>query len=303
MRFRSGRALTLTAFALVLGFAARSEGEAVFVSRLAWTMDDRRFGGWSGFEIAPGAGAIAGRTFAAISDRGWIVDGTLERGPSGRIVRALPSAFRRPGDRNRRPFFTRDHRDPEGLAFAPDGGVMVSYETLQRVFIYPDLAVTDPEVLPIHRDFIGLVPNRGLEALAAGPDGAVYTLPEQVLGDTPVPVYRHDGDGWQVFDHLPGPQHGFRPVGADIGPDGRFYLLERKAIEHRGVASRVRRFDLTDTGLANETRLLTTRIGTHDNLEGLAVWRDPRGRIRLTMVSDDNFDRWQQSEIVEYVVP
>lgn len=302
MRLRPWRALILAASALVLGLAARSEGEAVFVSRLAWSMDDRRFGGWSGIEIVPVDGAEAGTRFAAISDRGWIVDGTLTRDRSGRIAQATPGPYRRPGDRNTRPFFTRDHRDPEGLAIATDGAVLISYEILQRVFIYPDLAATDPNVLPIHRDFIGLRPNRGLEALAVGPDGAVYTLPEQILGGGPIPVYRHDGTGWQIIHYLEDAD-GFRPVGADIGPDGRFYLLERKVIEQRGIATRVRRFDLTGTGLAGETRLLTTRIGTHDNLEGLAVWRDTAGRIRLTMIADDNFSRWLQSEIVEYVVP
>ncbi len=49
--------------------------------------------------------------------------------------------------------------------------------------------------------------------------------------------------------------------------------------------------------------LLRSGLGVHDNLEGIAVWRDDQGRMRLTMVSDDNFQFFQVSEIVEYVVP
>ena len=303
MRFRPGRALILLASALVLGLAARGEGEAVFVSRIAWTLDDGRFGGWSGVDMIPGDGA-AGTRFAAISDRGWIVDGRINRGPSGRISDVSVGAFRRLGDRAAKPFFPREHRDSEGLAITPEGRVLVAYERLQRVFSYPDLSATNPTVLPIYRDFIGFYANSGLEALAVGPEGAVYTLPEVAAGGGgPVPIYRHDGTAWEIVAQLPDRADRFQPVGADIGPDGRFYLLERKVIERMGFASRVRRFDLTGDGLANETLLVSTRVATHDNLEGLAVWQGADGRIRLTMVSDDNFGRWQVSEIVEYLVP
>jgi hypothetical protein len=48
--------------------------------------------------------------------------------------------------------------------------------------------------------------------------------------------------------------------------------------------------------------VLQTRLGDHGNLEGLAVWRDTDGLLRLTMVSDDNFLSFLPGEIVEYVL-
>jgi hypothetical protein len=63
----------------------------------------------------------------------------------------------------------------------------------------------------------------------------------------------------------------------------------------------VRRFDITDKSLSNETVLLETRSLQYDNLEGISVWRDGQG-IRLTMVSDDNFGMFQRTELVEYRV-
>jgi len=42
---------------------------------------------------------------------------------------------------------------------------------------------------------------------------------------------------------------------------------------------------------------------THDNLEGVSVWRDADGALRATLVSDDNFRFLQQTEIVEYLLP
>jgi hypothetical protein len=68
-------------------------------------------------------------------------------------------------------------------------------------------------------------------------------------------------------------------------------------------ASRVRRFEVADGRVVREETLLKTATGTHDNLEGLAVWRDADGAIRLLMVSDDNNTPLQQTQIVEYRVP
>ena len=55
-------------------------------------------------------------------------------------------------------------------------------------------------------------------------------------------------------------------------------------------------------GFTNGTTLLTTRLARHDNLEGLGVWRDAEGFIRLTMISDDNQNAFQRTEITEYRV-
>lgn len=91
-------------------------------------------------------------------------------------------------------------------------------------------------------------------------------------------------------------------MGADIGPDGRFYLLERE-FTGVGFRSRVRRFDMSDTALTNEITLIESHLLRHDNLEGISVWRDAAGALRLTMISDDNFNFFQRTELVEYTVP
>ena len=92
---------------------------------------------------------------------------------------------------------------------------------------------------------------------------------------------------------------GFESSGADFGPDGRLYLLER---EFTGFAfrSRVRRFTLSNDSVTQEETLLETPHHTHGNLEGLSVWRDAGGALRLTMISDDNFKSFLRSEFVEY---
>ncbi|MCB1336808.1 MAG: esterase-like activity of phytase family protein [Maritimibacter sp.] len=297
MRFGPRRAVILAA-ALVLGFAARGDGSAVFVSRLVWTDAARGFGGWSGLDFTD-----AGRSFVAISDRGRLLRGRLLRDGAGNLAGVEAGEMERLGDAPEGAF-DGETRDAEGLALGPDGRVYVSFERIHRVLDYGTDGVGAAARLPTHLHFIGLRPNKGLEALAIGPDGALYTLPEQPssAGGT-FPVLRFDGTDWQVIAQLDDRGDGFVPVGADFGPDGRFYLLERKVAPFSGFATRVRRFELSAAGLAGETLLLRTFAGTHDNLEGLAVWQDPAGQIRLTMIADDNFNFFQKTEFVEYLVP
>lgn len=90
-------------------------------------------------------------------------------------------------------------------------------------------------------------------------------------------------------------------MGADFDTEGNLYLLER-AFTGFGFKSRVRRFFLDDDAVTAEETLLETAILQHDNLEGLSVWKDADGDIRLTMISDDNFNDFQRTEFVEYRV-
>ena len=97
------------------------------------------------------------------------------------------------------------------------------------------------------------------------------------------------------------PQRGpFQPTGADIGPDGLLYILER-AFTPLGFRSRIRRVDPNSPGVEAQT-LITTSPGVHDNLEGISVWQSHSGATCLTLVSDDNFLAIQTSELVEYAL-
>ena len=79
-------------------------------------------------------------------------------------------------------------------------------------------------------------------------------------------------------------------------------LLERDFWGLLGFRMRVRVFDIRGDRISGGEVLVETSAGTHDNLEGLAVWRDRQGTIRLTMISDDNQRFFQRTEFVEYRV-
>ena len=157
------------------------------------------------------------------------------------------------------------------------------------------------KVLPRHPDFLKLPLNGSLEPLAVDARGALYTLPERGPRDQPLKVYRYRDGRWDQPFSLPR-KGALVPVGADFGPDGRFYLLERDFSGILGFSSRVRRFAFGPHGPDAGETLFQTAPGRHDNLEGIAVWRDPAGHIRLTMVSDDNFSLFQRTELVDYVL-
>ncbi|MGR3364126.1 MAG: esterase-like activity of phytase family protein [Maritimibacter harenae] len=291
-------AIAVTALALApLAFAQPTQ-PARFGSSTQWAIADDVFGGWSGLEVdADGIG------FTAISDKGLIVSGRLLRNARGWLVGADPGpilslAHTDGGE------LPRYWTDSEGLAIGDDGRVYVSFEAQHRVNVYADPAADMATELPRAEGFSGLQNNSSLEALAIGPDGALYTLPERSGAlERPFDVFRFRDGAWTIPFTIP--RRGeFLPVGADIGPDGRFYLLERRlASSQLGFATRVRRFDLGEDTLDGEVTLLETQPRDHDNLEGLAVWRDGLGDMHLTMISDDNQRFFQKNEIVEYIVP
>lgn len=233
-----------------------------------------------------------GSTFVALTDRGVGITGKIDRQNdqiTGITIDRIGPILGADGAR----VSGRDG-DSEGIAIAPDGRIYISFEGNGRVWAYDDL-FGQPTPIPDHPDFAGYQPNSGLEALAISPDGAIFTTPERsgAFG-VPFPVYRYDGD-WDIPFSIPRSDT-FLITGADFGPDGKLYVLERDFLGI-GFRSRVRRFDMNGQ---SETVMQST-FGTHSNLEGIAVWADPNDKIRLTLISD-NGQTFLPTMIVEYIL-
>lgn len=302
MRRRSAIKLIL-AVAAAAGLAAAGyaasrplaeESKAQYLSSYTWTLKKPWFGGFSALKITDGGSAMV-----VLSDRSTLVTARISRrqGRISGITAASAHRLRASTGKTLRGFAG----DSEGLAIAPDGSRYISFEGAARVARYrrPEAPA---EVLPRPKAFRKLPPNKSLETLAIDSRGRLYTLPERAFDKNGrIPVWRWNGRRWSRPFSLP-PRGGFLPVDADFGPDGRFYLLERD-LTLLGFRSRLRRWDITAAGPVNETTLLLTGPGTHDNLEGLSVWLDGTGRMRATMVSDDNFLPVQRTELVEYALP
>lgn len=264
-----------------------------YVGTFVWRGTEASFGGFSGIEISDD-----GTGFHALSDRAWVYWGSVERDPQG-VIRGMNVAGRAHlKDSKGVPLKPGYLGDSEGLAIGADGRIWVTFEGLDRLALYehpdaPAIRQPRPPELP------GMRVNAGLEALAIRDDGALITLPERSGGEQrPFPILRFADGEWRQMTHLRRDPR-WLPVGADFGPDGYFYLLERDFHGLLGFSSRIRRMRLTEDGPRDEQILLETAPLQYDNLEGLAVWHDGQG-IRLTMISDDNFLLLQRTELVEY---
>lgn len=293
-----GLVLASGLIAAAAGFAAaqldRLENAARFTGSYTWRATPDWFGGFSGLELS-----ADGSQLVVLSDRAHVARAYIHRQDGEISEISLRSAQHLRSSKGRQ--LLGRIMDSEGLALAPDGSLFISFEGLARV-VHHQTEASRARVLPRPHDFRGLPLNKSLEALAIDPQGRLYTLPENALNaDGEIPVWRWNGARWSQPFTLPR-RGGFLPVGADFGPDGRFYLLERNFV-FIGFRSRLRRWDITDQGATNEVTLLESSTGVHDNLEGLSVWRDATGTLRATMVSDDNFKSLQRTEVVEYTLP
>jgi hypothetical protein len=298
MRRRAGLALIAGAVAAAVAGRARAAAPPGLIGACDWTMDDPLFGGMSAIHVEAG-----GARFLALSDRGAWTRGRLHRDGDGRIVAIEAAPMRRLLAHANQPL-APGRGDSEAVAVAADGSVYVAFEGRSAVRVLRYARIDGPaESLPVPPGFRRLQENAAIEALAIAADGTLFAVPERSgAGHLPFPVWRFRAGAWDQPFALPrsGP---FLPVAADIGPDGRLYLLERAVFGLAGFASRLRRFRPEETAAVAETTLFETAPGAHGNLEGLSVWRDAGGGLVATMVADDNFQFFLPSEIVEYRLP
>ncbi len=285
----------LIAAALWAGQVAAVEVKsATFLGSYTWIDATDWFGGFSAIHLSDDGSYVT-----LLSDRATLVTARITR--DGDAISGVEV-------QNRGPLLSSMGRnlsgragDSEGIALAPGGGFFVSFEGVHRVAYYSSPAA-NALVLPRPHAFSALNRNSSFEGLAIDGQGHLYTLPEKnrtASGD--IPVFRWDGTNWSTPFTLP-QRDRFLPVAADFGPDGRFYVLER-SVAFIGFRTRLRRWDVSNDTLRAEEVLLETETGTHDNLEGLSVWRDDQNRLRATMISDDNFLALQRTELVEYLLP
>jgi hypothetical protein len=276
------RRLAVALGAALIGIAAGSKAEIHTLTL------PREPGGLSAIDVLEG-GAFA----YILSDRGFLYRAAIIRDTAGRAV----ALHMRNTQRLRHDGETR-HPDSEGLAISADGAFFVSTEDPTRVLVYR-WGNKDPDYLPDLPTTRALDDNRGFEALAIAPDGALHTLFEMPERGEHT-IYRFHNGQWSEVAQVPAVP-GFAMVGADFDDTGRLYLLER-AFSPLGFRTRLRRLTFGPDGVQSEI-LLETEIGRFDNLEGVSVWRDDAGMRHISMISDNNFLSILDSALVEMPLP
>lgn len=304
------RALHVDAEPLSLAgsWAAHSPLTPIAAFRLRSSDDD--FGGLSGI-------VLEGDRARLVGDRGMWVELRLTRDARGRIVdvAGVQIDALRAGDGGP---LGGSSRDAESAAQAPGGRVWVGFERLHRVVGYPAFgAPAAEEASQLPHDGLGW--NQGVEALAIAPDGALIAIAEE-----PPENQSAGADalmGWRMIAGRAEPFRiarvaGYAATGADIGPDGALYLLERRFGLLSGVWCRIRRFpdiaarlatggrvggsdDVVDLG-AGETLIALNHAAPIDNMEAIAVEPSASGDLLITIVADDNFSLLQKTVLLQF---
>lgn len=260
----------------------------------AWQLraDDPNFGGLSGLAMADG-------DLLAVSDAGAWVSISLEgSAPSGASIAYMRGADGR--------FLTgKNENDAEGLAWR-DGLAFVSYERDFRVEAF-DLggcgaAARAVRVAALPAEYGGkaIDTNSGPEALALTPDGALLFGYEGLSDSTsPIGEVLADGSSRWTGRKAANPG-GFALVALDSVrlPSGedREVLLYRAFDPLRGART------VLVWGEGASRQITLSRPVLTDNFEGLAADMLPDGRMRLWIVSDDNFSTLQRTLLYAFDV-
>ena len=261
------------------------------------------FGGLSGIALNGD-----GSSLIAVSDAGLWLSGTLtykDNKLSGlRGVQAGPLLN---GDGE--PLADGDDRDAEAITWADAGQALyIAYEhhhRIERVSLAGGQLGRPSATRPLPERLRRAHPNRGIEAVAVltkGPAaGQLIAFGERTLDKT------KNHRGWLIGKTAIKPLtlkrlKGFDITDAAVAPNGQLFVLERRFRFTEGVKMRIRRIEADDiqpgAKLVGEVLLEADgRLGI-DNMEGMAAHQAAGGRTILTLISDDNYNRFLQRTIL-----
>jgi hypothetical protein len=299
--------------------ARKTIGELSFVAGFHLTSDEKRFGGLSGIDVLDDGNLLA------VSDKGdfvWI--DLADDGVTPKAARL--SAM---NDAKGKPFPSKGEGDAEGLAIT-DGLALVSFEGNNRILAY-DIGACGAAArgIPLGwsltkafaRGKLSVGGNNGVEALAITPDGYLVAGIEMKAGKaSPLsarPVERGADFSLRIGEGAP------EIVGLDLLQDVHAFSLHRstsplasnaitvmetdferyldqanlpaKIVSEADERSHYRFRQTASRALAEMNVLLTI-----DNFEGLAAKELPDGRVRLFIVSDDNFSASQRTLLMVF---
>ena len=189
--------------------------------------------------------------------------------------------------------------DSESIVIDENNNYYISFESNHRIMMHSEVGGKGVFV-PKHPMFRKLSVNKGIEALAVDTDNRLIAIPEKPpLGISDIPIFRLQNDKWEIIKYVK-INDNFLVTDAEILPEGLLLILERKFSWTQGFKTRFRLISLDKFDNTEPITVFTSTANQFDNLEGVALWRDKKGEMRILTVSDDNFHPLQQSEIREF---
>lgn len=273
----------------------------------------RKFGGYSGLILSQN-----GTELIAVSDHGWWFKATV--GYDDDRISALTGATtaRLLGPNGR--VITNNHaRDAEGIAAynakGAKGLLLVALERRERILLY-DFGRNGfrarPQTIALPKAIRQARFNQELEAIGrfgtgTRLSGTIIALSERFLDG--------NGDirGWLIGSRHAGPISIKRSYNYDITdlailPDGDVLVLERRLNALKLAGMRIRRISHEDIkpGATLDADILLEAnqpLKNVDNMEGITVHRSPAGELRITIISDDNFNPLQRTLLLQFALP
>lgn len=276
----------------------------------AWVLKsgEKAFGAFSGMAWD----VETGRIFA-VNDRGAWWAAILETDAAGVMTGLSGSQMGVLLDADGRKLKDKADADAEGAAWF-DGsdteppGILISFERDHRVDLYRSFAGLPGDVpTNVSRAFPGLKSNSGLEGLATLADGRIVGVVEEKpkKGSTRGWISDRSRQRWTPFRLRA--SWGHRPTGLERAPGGGLLVLERMASPLTGVAAKVSW--VPDPETVSEAVIPTRSLFTVqsplpvDNFEGIAATDDGAGGVRVLLLSDDNFQGFQRTLLLQFHCP
>jgi hypothetical protein len=290
--------------------------DAIRFGKLDWrgglrlSSTSRYFGGFSGLAMLDGGAALF-----SVSDAGfWLTadlahaDGRLSGMTEARVgpIQALK------GKRLER----RRDRDAEAIGLVATKGreaqLLIGFENNARIgqFDLGARGLSPPKTyLNLPKALRALRGNTGIEAVAAiqtGPLAGHYVAFGERAADAAGLrlgwAFSNRGD--RTIRLVPDGNYDIADIAAM--PDGGLLVLERRFRWSEGINIRIRRLSPRELAggkpMQGET-LLEAGSGTVlDNMEGLAVHRSAAGETVLTLISDDNFNFFQSTVLLQFTL-
>jgi len=282
----------------------------IFRGGMAMTSPDDTFGGLSGMTMTgPNGQALF------VTDRGSFVSGHLAYDDSGQLFGFIGVTIE-PMRNSKGEILPRQYaKDAESVDTVYRDGVpvaaRVSFEHLTRV---ADFALTNgipggpAREVSIPQWLTDLRTNESLESVCVAPPaspiaGSTLLLTENYLdaaGNHRGYLLGQADKGEIAYTKSPV----VNPTECAFLPNGDLLVLERGVSMltfvmnlRRVKADQVRAGDV----MAGEL-LLTASGGSIDNMEAMTVHQSPDGEVRILIGSDNNFNDWQRSLLLEFAL-
>jgi hypothetical protein len=257
------------------------------------------FGGVSGLHVD------ASDRLLGVTDQGAWIAAAIERDGAGRMIGLADVKIAAMRGLEGQVLDTKRWADAEDLTRLPDGRYAVSFEQVHRIWTY-DLEADGPSARAMPFGALGgadvMLANEGLEGIAALPDG-------RLLGVAEFPPRGDDAPYWLIdpASQTPSEPHGgfaltggYGLVGLAPLPNGDVIALERFYLPVIGVRLTVKLIEAAK--LAPDNRRIDGRVIaaiepplTLDNFEAVSAVPTPDGKIRLFIISDNNFSANQRT--------